>query len=60
MNYQTEALNWVRKYGLKPMDIRTAQNAIKFLINDALNITETEEDIDLCNKARLNAMEYAK
>lgn len=60
MNYQTEALNWVRKYGLKPMDIRTAQNAIKFLINDALNIAETEEDIDLCNKARLNAMEYAK
>ena len=60
MNYQTEALNWVRKYGLKPMDVKTAQNALSFLINDALSIAEKEEDIALCNKAMLNAMEYAK
>ena len=42
------------------MDIRTAQNALKFLIDDALSIAETEEDINLCNKAKLNAMQYAK
>ena len=60
MNYKLEALHWVRKYSSKPMDIRTAQNALKFLIDDALSIAETEEDINLCNKAKLNAMQYAK
>lgn len=60
MNYKTEALIWVRKYGLKTMDIRTAQNALNFLINDALSIAETEKDIVLCKKAMLNAMECAK
>ena len=56
MAYQTEALNWVRKYGQTNTDYLTALHTIEFHIEHALEVAETIEDIELCSLALINSL----
>lgn len=48
MNYKDEALHWVRNHGQSNTDYLSALHAIEFMIDDALTISESIEDVELC------------
>lgn len=59
MNYQAEALNWVKKHGLrKDLDFRTVNNALNIIIHDALLIAESHEDLNHIELTKSNLKNY--